>query len=416
MIFKKKIVFCFPYRGAGGVNMMFIRLATYFKKMGLNVAIVDYPDGAMATNNHSDVELIPYYDNKDVLIASDSIVILQTMTPWSIFPSLKLAPDSHVFFITTLPANLFPVIPGPLRSKMYEGQIVSKFFWYTLLHHEYKKVKEFARLLIDKKSIVLLDSDIKCNLKASLDLNFPDDEFLPLFSDDVQINRFYENYICSEKEELRLGWVGRLSDFKITILNHVIYEAFQYANKNMKKIIFHVVGDGELRSKLFVPNSKNFEVKVTPFINPEALDEAILDLDLLFAMGTSSLEGAKLGVPTVRLDYSYKEIPAHYKYVFLYEVKGYCLGARIGSCCFKNGIHSFSDVMGMIENEQQNVSRKCYSFYNENHSIKNSALMLLGHISKSSLEWRMIVDSGFLFSPSYKLKKIITSIFNKISH
>ncbi len=66
---------------------------------------------------------------------------------------------------------------------------------------------------------------------------------------------------------------------------------------------------------------------------------------MLFAMGTSTLDGAKLGIPTVRLDYSYKSIPKNYKYKFFHEVKGYSMGERVESSFFKNGNHTFEELL-----------------------------------------------------------------------
>ena len=64
----EKIIFCFPYKkGAGGVNMMFMRLASYLSGQKYDVALVDYIDGDMAKNKDENIDLIPYFDDDEVL-------------------------------------------------------------------------------------------------------------------------------------------------------------------------------------------------------------------------------------------------------------------------------------------------------------------------------------------------------------
>ena len=46
-------------------------------------------------------------------------------------------------------------------------------------------------------------------------------------------------------------------------------------------------------------------------------------------MGTSAIEGARLGIPTILLDYSYKSINGFYKYEFIYEKEGFSLGKKL---------------------------------------------------------------------------------------
>ena len=149
----KKLFFCFPYRGAGGVPLLFIRLGNYLKGMGYNVAIVDYSDGFMSLNNTDNLDFIEYRDDTEVLIPEDAILILQAMTPWSIYPSLKIDREVNIFFITTIPTNFYPLLPF-LRDRMSRGGLLSKIVWHTLLSDEYLKVKKFLKIGIDKNSIV----------------------------------------------------------------------------------------------------------------------------------------------------------------------------------------------------------------------------------------------------------------------
>lgn len=404
----QKLIFCFPYRGAGGVNMMFMRLASYMRQQGIPVALIDYPDGAMALNRDADIDLIPYSDEGEVMVPAESTVVFQTMTPWSIFPSLQIAPETNLFFITTLPANFYPVLPGFLRNKMYEGGTLAKFFWHTLLRNEYGIAKRFLDLIESKNAHALLDTDIVCNLKQSLGAALHHPKLLPLFSDDTHTNGFLER-THPNSDILTLGWVGRLADFKITILNRVVRDAYEYASSHRQKIDFVVVGSGEYEMQLVDLASDYFTMTKIPYIAPSELSGFLLKLDMLFAMGTTALDGAKLGVPTVRLDYSYSQIPKNYHYKFFHEIQGYSMGERIDSGCFRNGTHPFDDVMSALRDGRKELSQKGYDFYHAHHTIANSARLLMEYLNGSSLQWKDLSErrllNSFLFDFWKKLKK-----------
>jgi len=409
MVRMQKLIFCFPYnKGAGGVNMMFMRLASHLHKLGHSVALVDYVDGDMAKNKDEHIELIPYYDEKEVVIPENSIVIFQSMTPWSIYPSLKMSDDTKLFFITTLPANFYPVLPGFLRNLMYEGKTVAKFIWHTILSSEYRKSKHFLKLIEQKDSHAILDTDIVCNLQKSLNVKMENPNILPLFSQDVESNLYLKE--DKKTDIIELGWVGRLADFKINILNHTIKNAFEYANKMKKKINFVVVGDGEHENELINLESEYFTMTKISHIKPSELNEFMLGLDMLFAMGTTALDGAKMGLPTVRLDYSYSEIPLEYKYKFFHEVQGYSMGEKIESKCFTNGLHDFSDLMSVFDQDKKQLSEMGYDFYKSHHSIDSSAKLLISYIQKSTMKWSDLTHNNLTNSLFYNTWKRIKGL------
>ena len=47
---KDHFVFCFPYRGSGGVPLLFLRLAKELSKQNYKITLIDYKDGFMTEN------------------------------------------------------------------------------------------------------------------------------------------------------------------------------------------------------------------------------------------------------------------------------------------------------------------------------------------------------------------------------
>jgi hypothetical protein len=407
----EKLIFCFPYRGAGGVNMMFMRLASYLADRGLDAALIDYEDGDMAINKRSDVELIPYYDDQTVFVPENAVLILQSLTPWSLYASLDIPKTTRLFFITTLPANFYPVLPGRFRNAMLQGGKVASFFWFTLLTNEYKKAKNFLHLIERKDANVFLDGDIVCNLSRSFNIDLTENTVMPLFSDAVSSNVFVKS---RKHNHMVLGWLGRIADFKINILNKVMKDAFSYADTYRELLEFHVIGDGEYVSELFDLQSDYFKVVKIPYVKPSELNTALMQCDILFAMGTSALESAKLGTPTVRLDYSYDVIPEEYRYKFFHEIENYSMGDNIESACFKNGSHTFEDICQYYLQNRVALSEQVFEHYEKHHSIERATAILLNKLKSSQLYWSEMLESKLLSSFWYSCWNSVRKILNKI--
>lgn len=389
--------------------MLFLRLATFLKGEGYDTAIVDYCDGDMASNRGASLPLITYHDDKPTHLPINSIIIFQAMTPWSIFPMLKIDDDSQLFFIATIPQNFYPLLPGKLRSKMAEGELLAKLFWHTLLVQDYFKIKRFISIINKHNALVFLDTDIVCNIENNLRIRLNEPKILPLFSQDVSENLYIKNRVKSQNT-VTMGWIGRLADFKISILNKVLEDAFEYSQKNRQNVLFHIVGSGEYEAELLTYNSTYFSIIRLSHVAPSELASYMLKLDIIFAMGTTALDAARIGIPTVRLDYSFKKVAHNYGYKMLYEVDGFSLGDRIGSNGFKNGHHTFDDLMNMLNENKLLLSRKCFSYYEKNHSINSSAPLFLDYIEKSSLKWVELVNNRVLISFFYSTWKKIRDL------
>jgi len=409
----KEIIFCFPYKkGPGGVSMLFLRLATFLKENGYDTAIVDYLDGDMSINRHSSLPLIEYYDDNKVVLPPNSIIILQSMTPWSIFPSLEISDNSQVFFITTLPHNFFPLLPGKLRNIMSKGQVFAKIIWKSLLRSSYFKIKKFISIVDKKNALVFLDDDIACNVQKSLNIKIVRPKLLPLFSEAASENIFLKHHVFDDSV-LKIGWIGRIADFKINILNKVITDAFQYSNNCKQKIIFYIVGSGECSEQLLNYKSEYFSIERVNYIKPSQLSKYMLNLDMVFLMGTTALDSSKIGVPTVRLDYSFSKISDNYLYKMIYEVSGFSLGENLDGQCFNKGRYSFDALMESIKKDRFALSRKCFDYYTKNHSIENSAKIFINYVTNSNLKWRDLKKEGVLQSFSYNLWKIFKNKFKE---
>ena len=95
---------------------------------------------------------------------------------------------------------------------------------------------------------------------------------------------------------------------------------------------------------------------------------------LHISMGTSALEGAKLGIPTILIDCSEQKFPGGYLYRWLYECKDYCLAGIILNGILPYSIgRSLHSAISSISSDDgyRKESEACRSYLEENHSIQS---------------------------------------------
>lgn len=408
----KNIIFCFPYKSVGGVSVLFLRLSNLLQKFtDKKIQLLDYADGYMALHNqNSQVSLLEYSDELKTEIPEDSLVILQSMTPWSIFPQINFKSDTRLFFWNCHPFNLVPLMPG-IRNWIAQ---YPKLIWLshkTILLPYNIQLKKFYSFLVKSHSIAFMDID---NLKMTeyiLENYSTDNSFLPIPIEVPQSNFWIQKKPSLTKDKpLNCGWIGRVADFKYTVLKRTIIELKRFAKEQKISIHFFLVGDGEYISEIQSELIKTefFSFEWIKEVQPHQLDQFILtNIDILFSMGTSALEAAKLGVPTVLLDFSYGPVNEDYAYKYIYATKGYSLGRIITSeiCNEKNSIDKI--ILGALSYAEQ-ISEKCYNYTQTNHHIEKIANDLLNKIDKTELTYGTLLKKGFF------KKNIIYRLFKKL--
>lgn len=397
---QKNIVFCFPYRGVGGVSLLFLRMSNYLQKISNNkIYLVDYKDGYMARHNRNkQIFLLEYSDDIKTEIPTNSVVILQSMTPWSLFPQLNFKYDTNLFFWNCHPFNLVPLLPG-FRNLIAQYPKLIWLIHKTILLPYNIQLKKFYSFLVKTHSIAFMDID---NLKMTeyiLESYSTDNSFLPIPIEVPQSNYWIQKTPSLTKDKpLNCSWIGRVADFKYTVLKRTIIELKRFAKEQKISIHFFLIGDGEYISEIQSELIKTefFSFEWIKEVQPHQLDQFILtNIDILFSMGTSALEAAKLGVPTVLLDFSYGPVNEEYAYKYIYETKSYSLGRIITSeiCKEKKSIDKI--ILDAMSRENK-ISEKCYNYTLENHHIEKITKDLLNKIDKSELTYDSLIKKGFL--------------------
>ena len=128
-------------------------------------------------------------------------------------------------------------------------------------------------------------------------------------------------------------------------------------------------------------------------------------------MGTSALDAARIGVPVVRLDYSYNLIDQNHRYKFLHQVKGFSLGDRIESKFYEKGSYKIDEVIKALSHNWQVYAQKDFEYYRAHHQLNNSIEKLLKVLQNSGYTWGHYKESSYRRSLLFDVKRIIEKRF-----
>lgn len=393
---RQKLYFCFPYRGAGGVSLLFLRLAEHLELNGaFDITLIDYEDGFMAKNLKSErINLLAYADDGQVQIPSDAILILQSMNPWSIFPGISIAPETRLVFWNCYPFNLVPVLPG-VRDFLYRSPRLLKGVLRTALQGRRKKNVKLVRWMHAAKSLFFMDRENLEMTERFLGLSLPDPVFLPIPAPE-RASAVASSAQASDKS-IRAVWVGRLADFKV----HALWRALQDLNAWAAagySVKVDIIGDGDRKEFMqsHCEGLANIDVEFVDPMPSDALSQRLNDgrYDLAFCMGTSALETAQAGIATVLLDPSYAPIGDGYRYRWLYETTDYILGRMLLQRSDWPAGQALDALLGDLQAQPEAVAQAGRDYVMNHHSMPKVAEKFGHLVGSADYTWHRLRADG----------------------
>lgn len=415
------IYFVFPYKGVGGVPVVFVRIAEHLATRGLiNAYIVDYTDGAMADIMDSKLcKFLPYDDENEIDIPSGSIAVFQTMTPWSIFPKLKMAKDVRLFFWNCHPFNLVPTLGFSPSIDNGKFDLFSLLF-KSVLRPWKNKLNKFLNLLLEKFAIGFMDEQNVVVTSKYLEVPVKNPNYIPIpvsnphnlieQIDKIRNEKIIQSY---NKKTINIVWVGRIVDFKFYILKATLERLNEIAREHAYTFNLTILGTGEKIDDLqqICLGLKFLTIEFEDHIELSLLEDYLLNkADMIMAMGSSVLEGAKSKIPSILLDFSYQEVPLNYNYTWLNERFNYTLGDLIQKEHLTDNRESLNRIIDELISRPLERGQMCYDYVRHNHSIENASNKLVDSLGKSCLTWQdleqaRLLQRGIIYK-SYSLVKL----------
>ena len=409
---KNNIIFFYPSKVVGGAEFLFARLALYLKhEFNLNVYYIDYSDGFVKNNDDfKDLNFIEYKDNTTELNVSGTFI-----TPiskiYSLSDELLLKNETmKIFFWCLHPYNILHVMPDSKLSERFAPEIY-KFILKFFAKHNYNIFYKLLKCCSECNAIYYMDY-LNYSFNKFFFENAVEEKYLPIATDDRHklLNNNVSNVI---NEDINVCYLGRLCKEKTTALLNLAHNL--NGIKTKRKINLHIIGDGSERKRIKVKNYENVNFIFVGTLTDRDLDEYLINkIDILFAMGLSLLEGAKLKIPTVVVPFSYKDYKIN-KFHYLYKEEKYNLGEDVKSYSKKDNIN-FSQIIDDIyeKNKKGDIGQQCYEFYCRTHSLETISTKLLQCIEQNVLTVDKYNQIKLLAGKTQKNKNLIIKILRSL--
>jgi hypothetical protein len=127
--------------------------------------------------------------------------------------------------------------------------------------------------------------------------------------------------------------------------------------------------------------------------------------DVVVAMGTSLIEAARYGIPTILVDPSYQAMTSGLPYQWFFELRGFNLGAVVSR---KNPPTLGSPLGEMlkslrIQSERQRLGLACLTHFRQSHQLEQVLVKCNGILKRNALTIADLRTAG-LISKRRKLK------------
>ena len=400
------ITFFFPYRIISGVPITFANCANYLlSNSKIKVNIIDYEGGVLIRNcnKNNKLNFIKFEDFKACIIDFDTYLIIQGGLPYKLRNELSIG--NKVKIIQWV-AHEYNLVPFTSHISFFRQLQERYFFMYKIFFLiNYKKMNllsTWIQKMINRGAIAFMSKKMfdVTSKYLTINENLIKFSYLPLMSDGKTLYSEEKIMYKSKKihKRINMAWLGRIGDFKIHILNYTIKKLSYLSELKKINIKFYIIGDGSFKNILNV-NCQNeyFRIIDLGLMEKNKSDEFIYNkIDVILGMGTSSIDGGRVGLPVILLDQSYIKISKDYVFRFLHKTKNYDLGHPITNSDFKKGNSSIEIIVNKIIKDYKLLSDKSYKYFRDNHSTKNSVNHLFKLIKNKSFYYYDEIDKELL--------------------
>lgn len=273
-----------------------------------------------------------------------------------------------------------------------------RFLFYCVGHVQLIEANRFGRLnfwnltrklirnLKEKNGILFIEGNA-LNKSAKL-LGLSPDGFtiLPIPVPVPEFNVFSARRRKSAVNGINLTYVGRAVDTKIFPVSRLIKDLNGISLSTT--VVLHIITDnaGEFAAKLPPITNTDLSIHYLENLLPDQLNSFLVEnTDIHIAQATSALEGAKLGIPTILIDFSFRDFPEGYRYRFLYETPASYIGTDANEANEFDGL-TMKELLDMARDTEvmRKVSERSFEYIRQNHDIRHLGGQLMDHLTRCS--------------------------------
>lgn len=360
----KKVAFFFPSHTIGGVEFLYTRIAISLYKIGHEIEIIDYSDGILYHNLHEKLEslrFIEYRKGEKFNSISDVCITSLKYLPFA----KEILPEGiKLIFWDEHPYNLIHF----LRFTR-----ILKFFGHNFFISLSRIVNKERIIYIEKilgKAFAKNGIAFMCKDNYMLNMQYFGIKIQPYYIPIPIIQKKTRENKSLNDDFINCSYLGRLDSDKYRHCLELMKDVIKYNKKNKTKLVLHIIGNGNRydRIKSLAGKHPDFFV-LNGIITNERLDDYLnTNMDLCFAIGTSALESAALGIPTVfmrGLDSSLKN-----NYLWVFDATFYELSLqRYHYNEKRETIFSLPEIISILKTNNSDLGNKCKNYVEQNHSM-----------------------------------------------
>jgi glycosyltransferase involved in cell wall biosynthesis len=408
------ITFFYPSIELGGAELLFARMAIYLSKENHLITVID-SEKKIIFDLCKDHNILRKTVGVNERVKVDKTYLVAfANNAFNLNNYLELTSDVKILFWNVHPLNVI-ISPSFIPRFILNGNSnLLKKLNSILFRSIYNNRRSFIDKALRKKSFLIMDGECCSAISNhySLPIDTTKNVFLPVPINISSCER-WEIKKVDINGPVNIFWYGRLCDFKIHSLVKVINE-IKTSNIAFK---LHIIGDGD---KANVVIKKCLESKVDfnfygRMNNSDALKLIASKAQCVFAMGTSALECASLGLPTILAPVSYKPIEKSVRYEWLYETKQYTLGRFIREED-RSGNVGLECIIKKMLADYEKISIASKQYVKSNHDISVIAEQLLKNLNSQLMTPSdlIIEDKGLIYKLYHILRHFILN-FKKVS-
>ncbi len=401
------IGFFYPTRAVGGAQYLFVRIAEYLiEYTPYKVVLIDYADGFIRSKlGDKNYRFIKYIDGKPVVIQEPLLLVLSLSFVSSIQQCLVLPDTTRLFFWDLHPYNLIEqlALSGVYKLLMpmnahHISSLVERTRWRKLAYFVNYAAATHGIAFMAESNKVYNQQLFACSAPTS---------YLPLPIDTI-VQSLTQTSAQNSREDfpIHIAWLSRLDTWKTTVLFRLLDDVQAYERKNgLGTIHVHIIGDGSMRTQV-EQKSASVRISMAGRLEGSALTEYMLAyIHVGFAMGTSALEFAVRGIPTVLTPIYMNSDNRRWDkiYRWLHDSQGYDVASE--ETRRPTSLRTFSDIIQQLQGSAgEHLGDLARTYAIDNHDLRNVGAMFASDLAQCTLRYGDLRRLGiFEYTPYERL-------------
>lgn len=328
---------------------------------------------------------------------------------WNTLPDLVTEED--VMVITSFDHFLYRFLKVNPKIIYYNlSQYIGQISGYKYGLNFKKLGGKLIKLLDEKNAFAPMDGGRKNESYTELGYQAKFYHFLPITVDRISSNLYVKN----NGKKLVCCYIGRSVDWKMIPLKRILKDFLLTETP----VVFHIIVSSYKEMLNHIPlqefSRKNIEFIIKENLPIEELNDYLKNthIDIGFGMGTSVLDFAKLGIPSIVVDYGKKDFPDNYKYVWLADTEEYNLGDDMDKHLQNNPKRiSLQHIVSNITTDDNYLKKKSdetWEYINREHSKESTVDKLCNIAEKTEFRLQMAQKYVPYFWKAHNLLKNIS--------